>query len=239
MKKTLLLIGAMVVSLNVFAQTNELKIAKPSISLEAGYVDRLFSKGVSYTSTALQYLGLNLASPAENNFIPVDIYGGGLLLTENTDSFWTVGLGKDIKLGGSDKYKLRIDTAYATRKTDLDEPANNEVSGTIALVNPLLTPYIGYTRDWKIEQNGFTLGVKRDFTVSDWLTISPNAAYHTFDDYESIELSTRLSVTKWRQLTPFIEGRYVDNNFDKASFNWASYEASGDTTWLAGLSLNF
>ena len=88
MKKTLLTICALFVSISIQAQTNEVKktIIKPSFSVEAGYTDTIISKGVNYTGEAARYIGLSLHSPAENNFIPVDLYGNGMVIAENTDS---------------------------------------------------------------------------------------------------------------------------------------------------------
>ena len=47
MKKTLLTICALFVSISIQAQTNEVKktIIKPSFSVEAGYTDTIISKG--------------------------------------------------------------------------------------------------------------------------------------------------------------------------------------------------
>lgn len=244
MKKTLLTISAMIISLNIFAQTNQIQkaIIKPSFSVEAGYVDTIISKGVAYTGGDARYLGLNLHSPAENNFIPVDLYGGGKIIADDTDSFWSVGGGKTLSLNSSDKFALRLDAVYTTRRTDLNVPQNSEVAGTVGLVTPWLTPYVGYTHDWRIDQNGLTFGLTHDYSLEikgdEWFKFTPNVGYHVFEDYESAEVGARLSLTRW-QLAPFVSARYVDNDFDTQNVNFATEELDGDFIWSAGLAINF
>ena len=242
MKKTLLTVSAMIISLNIFAQQIKKDIIKPSFSIEAGYADTIISKGVAYTGEGTQYIGLNLHSPAENNFIPVDLYGSGKIIADETDSFWSVGGGKTLSLNNSDRFAVRLDAVYKTRRTDLNVPKNSEVAGIVGLVTPWVTPYVGYTHDWRIDQNGLTFGLTHDYSVEikgdEWFKFTPNVGYHIFEDYESIEAGARLSLTRW-QLSPFVSAKYVDNNFDTQSFNFATEEINGDFIWSAGLSINF
>ena len=244
MKKTLLTICALFACISIQAQTNEVKktIIKPSFSVEAGYTDTIISKGVNYTGEAARYIGLSLHSPAENNFIPVDLYGNGMVIAENTDSFWSVGAGKSLSLGGSDKFALRLDGVYTTRRTDLNVPRNNEIAGTVGLVTPWVTPFVGYTHDWRLEQNGLTFGLTKSYSIElkgdEWFTFAPKVAYHVFEDYEAAEVGAKLALTKW-QLSPFVSVNYVDNDFDTQNFNFATAEVDGDVIWSGGLSINF
>jgi len=244
MNKTLLTISAMLISLNIFAQTNDVEkaIIKPSFSIEAGYSGQLLSKGVAYTGGYARYIGLNLHSPEENNFIPVDLYGSGTIITDNTDSFWSVGAGKSLSLNGSDKYALRLDGVFTTRRTDLNVPQNSELAGTVGLVTPWVMPYVSYTHDWRIEQNGLTFGLTKEYSLElkgdELFKFTPNISYHMFEDYKSVDIGARLALTKW-QIQPFVAAKYIDNSFDVQNFNFAAAELDGDLVWSGGLAISF
>ena len=122
-----------------------------------------------------------------------------------------------------------------------DRP-NNELAGTLGLVTPLVTPFVGQTYDWRLEQNGLTFGLTKSYSIElqgeEWFTLAPKVAYHVFEDYESVEAGARLALTKW-QLSPFVGVNYVDNDFDTQNFNFATDEVDGDVIWTGGLSINF
>ena len=111
------------------------------------------------------------------------------------------------------------------------------------MINPLVTPYVSYTKDWQIEQNGWTFGVTKDIPLSidgeEWLQLTPDVSYYMFDDYESLVAKARLSVVRWDNVTPFIEGRYLDNDFDAGNVNWATHEGDSEFSYFAGLKFDF
>jgi len=242
MKKTLLMI-AMSLSLTTFAQ--ETKIDNMSLSVTGGYSDHLLRNGVSRLNDTYS-LGLDIMSPATNNFVPVDLYVGGTYLASDLSSpegsIWYGGLGKTVEL--NDKYSLRLDGVVSAIDTNVDHIPNTvDASITAALINPLVTPYVSYTKDWQIEQNGWTFGVTKDIPLSidgeEWLQLTPDVSYYMFDDYESLVAKARLSVVRWDTVTPFIEGRYLDNDFDAGSVNWATHEGDSEFSYFAGLKFDF
>ena len=107
-------------------------------------------------------------------------------------------------------------------------------------VNPVLSPYVKLVNDFELGQKGYALGVETTWDL--WgATLAPEVAWYKFDDYESAGASLTVSyeTDALGGLTPFGQVNYVDNDFDAATFDYASFEADGETSWLVGLRYKF
>ena len=232
------LVAALLLTIGLHSAYAEDVAPSTSLSLEAGYVDTLYINGVPRVSEA-PFVGATFSKP--NALLGLDLTGGALLAIpeeETSESHWNLGLGKTL---GFDSFGLRVGAELWRHQSGVSNiPDSTEIAAKVGLVNPVLSPYVKLVNDLELEQKGYALGVESSWDL--WgLGIAPNVTWNQFDDYESLVASATVTyeTDALGGLTPFGTVNWVDNDFDSDSFNFASYEADGDWSWLVGVRYNF
>ena len=216
-----------------------------SISLEAGYIDALHVNGVPRV-TETPYVAATFAAPdalfADTAF-SLDLSGGALLAGPNDDvseSHWNLAVGKTV---GFKNLGLRVSGEIWRHQSGTPSvPDSTEIAAEVSLVNPIVAPYIKLVNDFDLDQKGFAVGAETNWTlpVIGW-SLAPDVSWYKLDDYESFRAAATVSYPGdlLGGLTPFVTVSWVDNDFDVADFNFASYEADGEYSWLAGVKYSF
>tara|TARA_R100000008_G_scaffold53867_2_gene32780 strand:+ start:4710 stop:5420 length:711 start_codon:yes stop_codon:yes gene_type:complete len=233
------LVAALMLTIGLHSTYAEDAVTSTPLTLEAGYVDTLYINGVPRVSEA-PFVGGTFVKP---NALPLglDLTGGALLAMpeeDNSESHWNLGVGKTL---GFENFGLRVGAELWRHQSGVSNiPDSTEVAAKVGLVNPVLSPYVKLVNDFELEQKGYAIGVETDWSL--WgLGVSPTLSWNQFDDYESIVASATLTYETdfLGGLTPFGTVNWVDNDFDANNFNFASYEANGEWSWLAGLRYKF
>jgi hypothetical protein len=216
-----------------------------SISLEAGYIDTLHVNGVPRV-TETPYIAAKFSKPnvlfADTAF-SLDVSGGALLAGPNEDiseSHWNLGVGKTV---GFDHFGLRVGGEIWRHQSGTPRiPDSTEIALKVSLVNPIVSPYVKLINDFDLDQKGYAVGAETSWTlpVVGW-DLTPDVSWYSLDDYESFRAAATVSYSGellWG-LSPFVTFAWVDNDFDVANFNFASYKAESEHSWLAGVRYNF
>jgi hypothetical protein len=226
----------------IFAVSVNTKAENVSVTIEGGYTDTLFDHGVARLEDSW-FTKLSLVSPADNNPIPVDIYGSGMWAPNQnggSSAVWTAGVGRGLWLDEDNNWGLRLDLEGSSQQTSLPNLRDTaQVTGSVALVNPILTPYAKYTADWSTEQNGFQFGVTRSFELPYKFVLTPDVSYFMFEDYSAFQASAKVTWNYFQRFTPYAQVSYNDNDFDVVNYDWAAFEASGTTAFIVGAAYTF
>ena len=216
-----------------------------SISLEAGYIDALHVNGVPRV-TETPYVAAKFHAPDAlfaDTALSLDVSGGALLAGPNDDvseSHWNLAVGKTI---GWRDLGLRVGGEIWRHQSGTPTvPDSTEVAVKVSLVNPIVAPYVKLVKDFDLDQKGFAVGAETSWTlpVVGW-SLTPDVSWYSLDDYESFRAAATVSYPGdllWG-LSPFVTVSWVDNDFDVADFNFASYKADGEYSWLAGVRYSF
>ncbi len=241
MKKLVLALLSLFVATSV-VQSQEAASNEASITVEAGYNNNYIVNGVARSEGA-PFVGIGAIKSLKYG----DVYIGGTLLPDDDggsvdQSHWTLGLGKGIEI--NEDFSLRLDGTVTRHQAGVvGIPNSTEFGVKAALVNPVVTPYVRYSADIDLDQNGWFVGAERPTELGLWgLVFNPSIEYGELDDYTSV--AVKGSLTKNYQtavgtLTPFAEIGWYDNDFDVANYNFATEEFSGDVVYSLGLRLNF
>jgi len=233
------LVAALMLTIGLHSTYAEDTAPSNTLTLEAGYVDTLYINGVPRVSEA-PFVGGTFVKP---NALPLglDLTGGALLAMpeeDNSESHWNLGVGKTL---GFENFGLRVGAELWRHQSGVSNiPDSTEIAAKVGLVNPVLSPYVKLVNDFELGQKGYAIGAETELSL--WgLGIAPTISWNQFDDYESIVASATLTYETdlLGGLTPFGTVNWVDNDFDADSFNFASYEANGDWSWLVGLRYKF
>jgi len=237
------LVAALLLTVGLHSTYAEDSAAGTSLSLEAGYVDTLYINGVPRVSEA-PFVGASFTSPDAlfgGTALSLDITGGALLAVpeeNNSESHWNLGVGKTL---GFDNFGLRVGAELWRHQSGVSNiPDSTEIAAKVGLVNPVLSPYVKLVNDFELGQKGYAIGAETSFDL--WgLGIAPNVSWNQFDDYDSVVASATVTYETdfLGGLTPFGTVNWVDNDFDTTNFDFASYEADGDWSWLVGLKYDF
>jgi hypothetical protein len=216
-----------------------------SISLEAGYIDTLHVNGVPRV-TETPYIAATFAAPdalfADTAF-SLDLSGGALLAGPNDDvseSHWNLAVGKTV---GFKSLGLRVSGEIWRHQSGTPSvPDSTEIAAKVSLVNPIVSPYVKLINDFDLDQKGYAEGAETSWTlpVVGW-ELTPDVSWYSLDDYESFRAAATVSYPGellWG-LSPFVTFSWVDNDFDVANFDFASYEAESEHSWLAGVKYSF
>ena len=216
-----------------------------SISLEAGYIDTLHVNGVPRV-TETPYIAAKFSKPNAlfaDTALSLDVSGGALLAGPNEDvseSHWNLAVGKTV---GFENFGLRISGEIWRHQSGTPRvPDSTEIAAKVSLVNPIVSPYVKLINDFDLDQKGYAVGAETSWTlpVVGW-DLTPDVSWYSLDDYESFRAAATVSYPGdllWG-LSPFVTVSWVDNDFDVADFNFASYEADGEYSWLAGVRYSF
>jgi hypothetical protein len=237
MNKLYVLLAAVILAVSVNTKADNV-----SITIEGGYTDTLFDHGVARLEDSW-FTKLSLSSLAANNPIPVDVYGSGTWAPDQnggSSARWNAGIGRGLWLDQDRKWGLRLDLEGSSQQTSLPNLRDTaQVTGGAALVTPILTPYATYTADWSTEQNGFQFGVTRSFELPYKFVLSPDVSYFMFEDYSAFQASAKVTWKYFQRVSPYLQITYNDNDFDVVNYDWAAFEASGTTSFVAGVSYTF
>ena len=216
-----------------------------SISLEAGYIDALYVNGVPRI-TETSYVAAKFSKPnvlfADTAF-SLDVSGGALLAGPNEDvseSHWNLAVGKTL---GFDNFGLRVGGELWRHQSGAPNvPDSTEIAAKVSLVNPIVSPYVKLINDFDLDQKGYAVGAETSWDLPFvGLSLTPDVSWYSLDDYESFRAAATVSYTGellWG-LSPFVTLTWVDNDFDVANFEFASYEADTECSWLAGVKYSF
>lgn len=232
------LVAALMLTVGLHSTYAE-ETAPASLTLEAGYVDTLYINGVARVSET-PFVGAGFVRP---NALPLglDLTGGALLTIpeeDNSESHWNLGVAKTL---GFDSFGLRVGADIWRHQSGVENISDStEIAAKVALVNPVLSPYVKLVNDFELDQKGYALGVESSWSI--WgLGLAPSLSWNQLSDYDSIVASATVTYETdiLGGLTPFGTVNWVDNDFDTDSFDFASYEANGDWSWLVGLKYKF
>ena len=216
-----------------------------SINLEAGYIDALYVNGVPRV-TETPYVAARFEAPDAlfaDTALSLDVSGGALLAGPNEDgseSHWNLAGGKT---GGFRNLGLRVGGEIWRHQSGTPNvPDSTEVALKVSLVNPIVAPYVKLVNDFDLDQKGFVVGAETSWTlpVVGW-SLAPDVSWYKLDDYESFRAAATVSYPGdllWG-CKPFVTVSWVDNDFDVADFDFASYEADGEFSWLVGVRYSF
>ena len=233
------LVAALLLTVGLHSTYAEDVAPSTSLSLEAGYVDTLYINGVPRVSEA-PFVGATFSKP---NALPLglDLTGGALLTVpneDNSESHWNLGVGRTL---GFDSFGLRVGAELWRHQSGVSNVSDStEIAAKVGLVNPVLSPYVKLVNDFELDQKGYALGVESSWAL--WgLGLAPSLSWNQFDDYDAIVASATVSYETdlLGGLTPFGTVNWVDNDFDTENFDFASYEADGEWSWLVGLRYSF
>ena len=233
------IVAALLLTVGLHSTYAEDAVSGTSLTLEAGYVDTLYINGVPRVSEA-PFVGAGFVKP---NALPLglDLTGGALLTIpeeDNSESHWNLGVAKTI---GFDSFGIRTSADLWRHQSGVGNiPASTEFSLKAALVNPVVSPYVKLVNDFELGQKGYALGAETSLSL--WgLGIAPSLSWNQFDDYDAVVASATLTYETdiLGGLTPFGTVNWVDNDFDTENFDFASYEADGEWSWLLGLRYKF
>jgi hypothetical protein len=232
MKKLLVLLTALIASVSI----NAADIA--DIGIEAGYNNHYTVNGVSRAEDTA-FVGFN----AIKSLKFADVYVGGTLLPSGTDdqSHWVVGLGKTYEFNKDWSARLTTD-ATRHQAGGFGIPNSTEFGVKLALNNPYVTPYVRGAFDIDLNQNGVYVGAQRVQSLFYGFTVTPAFEYGYVNDYKTLTFKGTLArpfKTSFGTFTPFAEVGWYDNDFNTATYNWATREFSGTVVYTAGLKLNF
>ena len=232
------IVAALLLTVGLHSTYAEDVAPSTSLSLEAGYVDTLYINGVPRVSEA-PFVGAKFTKP--NALLGLDLTGSALLAVpeeDNSESHWNLGVGKTL---GFDSFGLRVGGELSRHQSGVSNVSDStEIAAKVGLVNPVLSPYVKLVNDFELGQKGYAIGAESDWNL--WgLGITPSVSWNQFDDYDAIVASATVSYETdlLGGLTPFGTVNWVDNDFDTENFNFASYEADGEWSWLVGLRYNF
>ena len=216
-----------------------------SITLEAGYIDTLYVNGVPRV-TETPYIAARFSKPNvlfADTALSLDVSGGALLAGPNEDvseSHWNLAVGKTI---GPENFGLRISgEIWRHQSGTVKVPDSTEIAAKVSLVNPIVSPYIKLINDFDLDQKGYAVGAETSWTlpVEGW-DLTPDVSWYSLDDYESFRAAATVSYSGellWG-FSPFVTLTWVDNDFDVANFNFASYKADTEYSWLTGVRYSF
>jgi len=228
-----LFIVSVLASVAVFAADTESPI---TASINAGYNNHYIVNGLAKTSGAA-FAGFDIGK----TYYGVDAYVGGVVLPDSNgldESHWKIGAAKNLNL--SEKVALRFDLQALRHQSSIVGGRNSiEIAPKISLVNPIVTPYIRGSHDFKLSQSGYIAGLERPTDVFGWFTVTPAVEYGKFTDYDVVAAKIGVSRTFFNHLQPYAEVGYYDNNFEASKYKFASQEFSGDIVAVAGIRWNF
>lgn len=228
-----LLIVSILASVAVFAADNESPI---TASINAGYNNNYIVNGLAKTGGAA-FAGFDIGK----SYYGVEAYVGGIVLPDSNgldESHWKIGAAKNF--GITEKIGLRFDVQALRHQSSIVGGRNSiELAPKISLYNPIVTPYIRGSHDFKLGQSGYIAGLERPTDVFGWFTLTPAVEYGKFTDYEVAAAKIGVSRTFFNHLTPYAEVGWYDNNFSATKYNIAAKEFSGDVVATAGLRWNF
>jgi len=216
-----------------------------SLSLEAGYIGDLYVNGVPRI-TDTPYVAANFSKPNAlfaDTALSLDVSGGALLAgldDDNSESHWNLAVGKTV---GFENFGLRVGGELWRHQSGVPNvPDSTEIAAKVSLVNPIITPYLKLVNDFDLDQKGYAVGAETSWTlpVVGW-SLAPDVSWYKLDDYESFKAAATVSYPGdllWG-LSPFVTVAWVDNDFDVANFDFASFEADAEVSWLAGVRYSF
>jgi len=214
-----------------------------TISLEAGYTSQVIVNGVAKHGDGAPYMGFGFNKPLSL----ANVYGSAKLVPEpdgdTSQSHWTIGLSKELTVGD---WGLGVAVEASRHQHGASIPDSTELAAGVSLVNPWVTPYVKAVTDLDLDQDGYALGIKKDFSLggdSLSLTITPVVEWYKFTDYDSFvagaDVSAHVPNGFFSHFKPFASISYVDSNIDLANFKFASEEIDGDVKVTAGLKYSF
>lgn len=229
-----LFIASILASVAVFAADTESTI---NASINAGYNNHYIVNGLAKTGNGSAIAGFDIGK----TYYGVDAYVGGVVLPDSNgldESHWKIGAAKNFSI--VDKVYLRFDLQALRHQSSIVGGANSiEIAPKVSLVNPIVTPYIRGSHDFKLGQSGYTVGLERPTDVFGWFTITPAVEYGKYTDYEVAAAKVGVSRTFFNHLQPYAEVGWYDNNFSVSKYKFAATEFSGDVVVTAGVRWNF
>lgn len=233
MNKVLVLVSMLVASsLSVFSGD------VANITLDVGYNNNYIVNGVSRAEN-VAYTSIG----AVKSFKHADVYLGGTLIPNNQldQSHWFVGVGKTVTIATN--VGLRADATLTRHQQSAVGIQNSTEAGVkFALENPFVTPYVRGAFDFNLDQNGVFAGAERVQKLPFGFSITPAFEYGYVNDYDVLTVKATLArtfETRFGALTPYFSVGWFDNNFDTASYKWATKEFSGDVVYSGGLKFTF
>ena len=228
-----LFIASFLASVAVFAADTESTI---TASINAGYNNHYIVNGLAKTEGAA-IAGFDIGK----TYYGVDAYVGGVVLPDSNgldESHWKIGAAKTFSV--TEKVGLRFDLQALRHQSSIVGGRNSiEIAPKISLINPIVTPYIRGSHDFKLAQSGYIVGLERPTDVFGWFTVTPAIEYGKFTDYEVAAAKVGVSRTFFNHLQPYAEVGWYDNNFDATKYNIATREFGGDIVATAGIRWNF
>ena len=230
--KNMLAAASLIAVLSITAADNA------SIGVTAGYNNNYVVNGVVRNNASAL-----VALDASKSLKYADVFAKGTLLPNNEldQSHWTLGAGKSFSLFSD--FALRAEADVTRHQSGVAGiPNSTEVGSKLAVVNPWVIPYVRGSYDYNLDQTGVSAGLYRVQSLPFGFTITPQAEYGKFTDYEVF--IAKVSVARPFELafgtvTPFADVSWLDNNFDVRNYNFATKELNGAVVVSAGLNFKF
>ena len=161
-----LFIVSVLASVAVFAADNEGPL---TASINAGYNNHYIVNGLAKTD-ASAFAGFDIGK----SYFGVDAYVGGVVLPDSNgldESHWKIGAAKNISI--TEKVGVRFDLQALRHQSSIVGGRNSiELAPKISLYNPIVTPYIRGSHDFKLGQSGYVAGLERPTDVFSWFTLT-------------------------------------------------------------------
>ena len=109
---------------------------------------------------------------------------------DNSESHWNLGVAKTL---GFDSFGLRVGADIWRHQSGVENISDStEIAAKVALVNPVLSPYVKLVNDFELDQKGYALGVESSWSI--WgLGLAPSLSWNQLSDYDSIVASATVT----------------------------------------------
>jgi hypothetical protein len=219
--------------------TQQEEKSKLEASVNSGYTSNYLVNGLAKTDSQF-FAGFDV----KNVYYNIDTYVGAVVLDagEGLDELHAnFGVGKEFDIYES--FAIRADAQLFQHQVYLGANST-EARLTLSLENKYITPYALWSYDVDtsaggLRQEGYIIGLKKDFCVFGYFNLTPSVEHGSFSDYETFSAKVDVSKTLFEHLELFGQVGFFDNDFDVANYNFAVQEFDGDLAASAGVRWQF
>ncbi len=169
--------------------------------IEAGHSMGYVINGVERAGEAA-FAGVGLGV----TYNKIDFSLGSTALLGDAGSDWKFGVGKGFALFDGLTAQVSLDTYRHQLAT-----SSTETALSLALKNKFITPYIKGSYDFDLNEQGYTVGLTKDFTIFT-VQIAPAVEFAKFESYETFSVKVGGAKDIFKHIQLFSDVGYYDAN---------------------------